>query len=103
MVTAKTPPNPRIQLLEAGSKLACPEVLPPPNQVFAQFPDHLLDAPTTGTSRDLPDLVLEAFFGRLTDKELKPATTEAEAKELPLPRSTDRAFGFVHFELQLQG
>jgi len=103
MIAAQAAPNPRVQFLETGSKLTVVKVLPPPNQVCTQFFYHLFDAPTTGTSRDLPDLFLETLLGCLTDKELKPTTAEAEAKKLSLPRPSDRTLGLIYLELQFAG
>jgi hypothetical protein len=77
------------------------KVVPPSNQVLTELLDHLSHAPTTGASRDLPDLPLETLDGCLAEKQAKAAAAETETEKLPFPRPSDRALGFVDFKLQL--
>ena len=87
--------------MKAERQLAVAKVVLPSNQILTEFLDHLPYAPTTSTPRDLPDLSLETLDGCLAKKQTKAAAAETETKELPFPRPSDRALGFVDLKLQL--
>ena len=103
VTVAKAAANPGVELLEAGAVLTVTKVLPPPKQVGTKFLGELADAPTTGASRDLSDLLLEPLLCRFTDKEPEAAAAEAKTEKLSLPWPSDSTLGFIYFELEFGG
>src|SRR2546425_400923 len=94
------PANPSLQFVKGPTRFRQLEVPPPTSHVPAPVVAQLVTGATPATVPHLPNLRFESLqaFRRYPDPLL---AIQAEAQELPFPRSPRSAFRGVHLQTQM--
>jgi hypothetical protein len=80
-------------------------VLPPAANVFVQFIDDLVNAPTATAAGQFPNSILETFnrFGMDANTGIRSGTGKAKPEVLAPPGVADGALGFINLEFEFPG